>query len=157
MAIKISKIKEQDLERAKLFCLGIFEELSWPKEFAYGFDNLKEFFGGKREVFFVAKLQERIVACGGVKELSKTQALMKRFYVAKEFRGKSLASSMLEKIKKFAREKKYKTIVLEVFPDNLRAIRFYQKKGFSAFKPKPRANWTESQHPKTFEFRKLEL
>lgn len=157
MQVEINKIKKRDLEGAKLFCLGIFKELSWDKKFAYGLDNLKEFFGGKREVFFLAKLRGKIVGCGGVKELSKNEGLVKRFYVAKEFRGRGLAEIMLEKIKKFAKKKEYKTIVLDVFQNNIRAKKFFQKQGFEVFKPQPHKNWTESQHAKTFQFRKLKL
>lgn len=157
MGIKIEKIEDKDVEKVKQFCLGIFEELNWDKSFVYGFENLKEFFNGNREVFLVAKLKQKIVACGGVKELSKTNGLIKRFYVAKEFRGKGLAELMLEKIKKFAKREGYKTLVLDIFKNNIRAKKFFQKQGLIVFKPGPRENWIESQHPKIFEFRKIGL
>lgn len=157
MGIRIGEIEEGDNEQAHEFCLSIFEEMGWPKEFAYGFDNLKDFFSSKREVFFVAKLQEKIVGCAGLKELSKTEALLKRFYIAKDFRGKGVADLMLSKIKEFAKEKNYKTIFLDIFQDNLRAKRFFQKRGFLIFKPVPNELWSESKHPKKFEYRKLVL
>ena len=155
MGIKIEKIEDKDVEKVKQFCLGIFEELGWDKKFVYGFENLKEFFNGDREVFLVAKLKQEIVACGGVKELSKTDGLIKRFYMAKDFRGKGLADLMLKKIKEFAKEKNYKSIVVDIFQDNIRAKKFFQKQGLIVFKPRPRENWLESKHPKMFEFRKL--
>ncbi|MBU2634927.1 GNAT family N-acetyltransferase [Patescibacteria group bacterium] len=157
MQIKIRKIGEKDVDQGYQFCIGIFEEFGWDKSFAYGFENLKEFFNGDREVFLVAKLKQEIVACGGVKELSKTDGLIKRFYVAKEFRGKGLAELMLEKIKQFAKEKNYKSIVVDIFQDNIRAKKFFQKQGFAVFSPRFLENWVESQHPKTFEFRKIDL
>ena len=157
MQIEISKIEDKDLEQAQVFCLSIFEELGWDKRFTYGFDNLKEFFDGAREVFFVAKSKEKIVACAGLKELSKTEGLIKRFYVAKEFRGKGLAQKMLDKIKDFAKKKNYKTIIVDIFQNNERAKRFFQKHRFVVFNPYPHENWLESQHPKIFAFRKLEL
>lgn len=164
MAIRIGKIEDRDIEKAREFCLGIFEEMGWDKSFTYGFDNLKEFFGGAKEVFFLAKLtllaggqEEKIVACGGLKELSKDQGLVKRFYVVKELRGKGLAEKMLEKIKDFAKEKDYKIIVLDIFKGNERAKRFFQKQGFEVFIPSPAEKWSESQHPEIFEFRKLKL
>ena len=157
MGIKIEKIEDKDVEKAKQFCLGIFEELSWPKEFVYGFENLKEFFNGNREAFLVAKLKKEIIACAGLKELSKTDGLIKRFYVAKEFRGKGLAELMLKKIKQFAKKKNYKIIVVDIFQNNIRAKKFFQKQGFVVFSPKARNNWVESQHLKAFQFRKLDL
>lgn len=157
MQVEISKIKDKDLEQAQEFCLFIFEELGWDKNFSYGLDNLKEFFGGAREVFFLAKEKEKIIACAGLKELSGAEGLIKRFYVAKEFRGKGLADLMLRKIKQFAKEKNYKTIVLDIFRDNIRAKKFFKKHRFVVFNPYPHENWLESQHPKIFAFKKLEL
>jgi len=157
MAIKIGKIEDRDREGAKHFCLGIFEEMGWPKEFAYGFDNIKEFFGGEKEVFFAAKSKKKIIACAGLKELSKTEGLIKRFYIAKEFRGKGLAQKMLKKIKDFAEKKNYKTIMVDIFQNNERAKRFFQKQGFEIFELAIRENWLESSHPDKFEFRKLNL
>lgn len=155
--IRIGKIEEEDQKKAYQFCQSIFPELKLDKRFAYGLENLKEFFGKPREIFLLAKENKRIVACAGLKELSKTEALIKRFYVVKDFRGRGLADLMLEKIKKFAKEKKYKSIVLDVPHDNLRAKRFYQRHGFSIFRAASYDGWLESKHPEIFEFRKLNL
>jgi len=157
MGIKISKIKDSDQKKAYEFCLSIFNECKWDKKFAYGLENLREFFGKPREIFLLAKEGERIIACGGLKKLSNREALLKRFYVAKSFRGKNLADLILKKIKKFAKEKNYKDIVLDVYRDNLRAKRFFQRRGFLVFNSSPYKSWPESKHPEIFEFRKLNL
>jgi len=156
MDILIKKIRSEDQEEALKFCLSIFEELEWDKSFAYGLDNLKDFFGKPKEAFFVAK-QERIIGCGGIKRLTEQEALLKRFYVSKEFRGRGLADSIMEKIKSFARQNNYSFIVLDVFQNNSRAQRFFEKQGFSVFNPKPYENWKESQFPELFEFRKFKI
>lgn len=155
--IRIGEIEERDQEKAYWFCLAIFEELKWDKRFTYGLNNLKDFFNKPREIFLVAKKEERIIACAGLKELSKKEALIKRFYVAKDFRGKGLSELMLKKIKKFAKDKNYKTIFLDIYQDNIRAKRFFQRHGFSVFTPILNENWPESKHPEIFEFRKLGL
>lgn len=155
--VKIEEIKKGDQEEAHQFCLSIFDELGWDKRFTYGLDNLKDFFDNPREIFLVAKEKDRIISCAGLKELSETEGLVKRFYVSKDFRGKGLAVLMLEKLEKFAREKNYKTIVLDIYPNNERAKKFFKRYGFSAFKPAAQDNWPESKHPEIFEFRKLDL
>lgn len=157
MEIKIGKIKEEDLEEARRFCLRIFEEMGWSKEFAYGLENLERSFGGPGEIFLIAEDGEKIVGCVGLKKLTKKEALMKRLYVAKKFRGKGLADLLFKKIKNFAKNNKYQTIILDVYRNNIRAQKFYQKKGFRAFSPKPNKNWQETKHPKIFEYRKLKL
>jgi len=155
--IKVDKIKDKDVEKAYEFCMEIFEELDWDKRFSYGLRNLKEFFNGPREVFLLAKKGKKIIGSAGLKELSKEEALMKRFYVAKDFRGKGVAPLIFEKIKDFAKEQNYKVIVLDTFQNNFRAKRFYQKLGFKPYNPKPDKKWKESQHPELFDFRKLKL
>ena len=157
MEIKIGKIEDKDVRKTKQFCLSIFDEMKWNKRFAYGLENLKKSFSKPREIFLIAKDGEEIIGCAGLKELSKIEALMKRLYIAKRFRGKGLASLMFEIIKEFAREKNYKRIVLDVHHNNLRAKKFYQKCGFLEFSPIPNEHWLESKHPEIYEFRKLDL
>ncbi len=156
MQVKIEEIKEEEIKKAYNFCIGIWDELGWDKSFSYQLENLKDYFGSSREVFLLAK-EQKIVGCGGLKDLSKEQGLLKRFYVAKEFRGKGLAPLLLENIKEFANKKKYKFIVLDVFKHNIRAKRFFEKQGFLPFNPEPNEKWKESQQPDIFEFRILEL
>ena len=155
--IKIVKIKDGDIKQAHRFCIGIFEELGWDKRFNYGLENLKEFFNNPKEAFFLAKEGKKIIGCGGLKNLSEREGLLKRLYIDKEFRGRGLAQRLFEKIKKFAVKKNYKVIVLDTFKNNFRAQKFYQKQGFRSFKPKPNENWKESHCPELFEFRKLKL
>ena len=157
MNIVVDKIKNKDIKEAERFCSGIFNELGWNKNFFYGFENLKDFFSGEREIFFLAKDKEKIAACAGLKELSEKEGLLKRFYVAKDFRGSGLAEKMIEKIKNFASRKNYKIIVLDVFLSNKRAQKFFEKQGFEVFSPFPLKSWKESQHPDEFQFRKLNI
>ncbi len=133
MTFKISKIEDEDREKAYRFCLGIFEEMGWDKKFAYGLEDLKKTFGGLGEAFFLAKEKGKVVASAGLKKLTDQEALIKRFYVAKDFRGKGLAGLMLEKIKDFAKEKNYKIVFVDIFQSNERAKKFFQKQGFVAF------------------------
>lgn len=157
--IKIRKIQEKDIRKAHDFCMGIWDEHGWNKEFAEGLENLKKYFDGKREVFFLAKKGSKIIASGGVLDLSKDKALMMRFYVAKEFRGKGVADLMLENIKEFAKSQDFKYIVLDTFKTNLRAKKFYKKQGFRSFYPNPKdyKSWRGAQHPDLFDFRILKL
>ncbi len=159
MEIKIDEIEDKDIKRAHDFCMGIFDELGWDKRFNYGLENLKRFFAGGRELFLLAKKGGHIIGCGGLKELSKDNGLLKRFYIAKKHRGKGLGSLMIKKIKNFAKDKEYKAIVLDIHKDNsgIRAKRFYQKHGFEPFTPEFSEKWEESKHPESFEFRKLNI
>lgn len=162
--LRIRKIKKKDNELARRFCLSIYQEMGWDKRFAYGLENLKRTFGGSGEIFLIAKESlpagrqgEKIVGCAGLRKLTKEEALMKRFYVAKKFRGRGLADLLFKRIKNFSKKNKYQTIFLDVYRNNIRAQKFYQKKRFKIFNPRPNKKWPESQNPELFEFRKLNL
>jgi len=155
--IKISEIKEGDIKNVYKFCLGIFEELNWDKRFSYGLKNLKDFFDGPREIFFIAKKGKEIIGCVGLKELLKDKSLMKRLYVAKDFRGRGMALLLFKKIKRFAKKQDYKVIVLDTFKNNFRAKKFYEKNGFKPFNPKPDKKWKESLRPEIFDYYILKL
>lgn len=157
MEVKITRIKEQDQEKAYQFCQSIFSELKWDKRFAYGLENLKQSFGGSGEIFLVMKKENKIIGCAGLKRLSDKEALIKRFYIAKGFRRKGLGSLMIEKIKGFAKKQGYKVIFLDVHHKNERGQKFYEQHGFLVCEPSVYENWPESGHPELFEFRKLVL
>ena len=53
--------------------------------------------------------------------------------------GKGIGTALIKKVKKFAKEKNYKCILLVTSNDNIDAFRFYQKKGFRIIKIYPNA------------------
>lgn len=52
-------------------------------------------------------------------------------WVKAEYRAKGVAALLIESIKTCAQEKGHLMLHLRVTPDNFRALRFYQKQGFS--------------------------
>ena len=60
------------------------------------------------------------------------------YYLAPEFRGKSLSSYLDQYAIKFLKEQGYKIARLNVSPTNLRAVRFYSKNGWRDVGPNPK-------------------
>lgn len=58
---------------------------------------------------------------------------IERIYVLKEFLGQKIGQFLLNKAIEIGREKKLEYVWLGVWEDNHRAIRFYEKNGFSVF------------------------
>lgn len=58
---------------------------------------------------------------------------VERIYVLKEYKGKNVGRLLLDKAIEIATNRKAAYIWLGVWEDNHRAIRFYEKNGFSAF------------------------
>jgi len=68
------------------------------------------------------------------KKLEEIKAIeIQRIYVLQEYQGFSLGKAMLDMIKELARKDGYQTIWLQVWQKNNKAIRFYQKAGFTVF------------------------
>ncbi len=153
----ISKFKAQDQKQTETFFLRIYTEFGWDKRFIYGMENIAQTFGGEKEIFLTAKEKDKVVGCVGLKELESKTALMKRFYLAENYRGLGLGRKMFEKLLSFAREKGFKEIVLDTYQTNINAQRFYEKNGFVSFLPQALKKWPESYHPAIFKFYKLFL
>jgi ribosomal protein S18 acetylase RimI-like enzyme len=151
------KFNPKDQKQTFDFFLGIYREFGWDERFIYGMDSIAETFGGKREIFLTAKEKEKVVGCVGLKELKPKTALMKRFYLAQNYRGSGLVKKMFDEVVKFAKQNGYGEVVLDTYLTNYRAQRFYEKNGFSVFSPDPLEKWPESQHPEIFLFYKLML
>jgi len=58
---------------------------------------------------------------------------IERFYVPKEFHGKSVGQILYDKAIQVAKQKNAECVWLGVWEENSRAISFYKKNGFVAF------------------------
>ena len=66
--------------------------------------------------------------------VSSTPALeIERIYARQEFLGKNIGKALMEACLEFARTNGYEMVWLGVWEKNLRAIRFYEKWGFTVF------------------------
>jgi ribosomal protein S18 acetylase RimI-like enzyme len=66
-------------------------------------------------------------------EIGDAEAVeLKRFYVAKEWQGSGLATTLMREIMQHARASGARTLWLGVWEHNARAIAFYRKHGFRA-------------------------
>lgn len=62
---------------------------------------------------------------------------LERIYVLAHFQGKQIGRQMLEKVKELARSQDNDYLWLGVWEENTRAIRFYEKLGFTRFGTHP--------------------
>ncbi len=95
MTVMIVPFQKEEQKEAYQFCISIYNELNWDKRYMDGLDNLAKYFGKFREIFFLAKEDDKIIGCGGIKELSSEEGLLKRFYVDKDYRGQGIAKQIL--------------------------------------------------------------
>ncbi|GAB2533426.1 GNAT family N-acetyltransferase [Rufibacter soli] len=70
------------------------------------------------------------VGCGAIKPYKTHTAEVKRMFVKPEFRGKGIATSILQELERWATELGYNALILETGKAQPEAIGLYTKKGF---------------------------
>jgi len=71
-------------------------------------------------------------------DLKTTKSLeLERIYILENFQGNGIGKWILEEVKKIAKSKQKKFLWLGVWEENVGAIRFYKKQGFSKFGTHP--------------------
>jgi ribosomal protein S18 acetylase RimI-like enzyme len=81
--------------------------------------------------FWLAVEQDKAVGLAGGHINASGRYNLIAMWVEPQLRGSNVALQLVAAVKRDAMHKQHKQVYLEVSPDNQRAIRFYQKQGFS--------------------------
>jgi len=116
------------------------ENLKTYLETAFATEKVKIELSDKNSEFYFAELNNEIIGYLKVNfgdsqtEIKSEKALeIERIYVLKEFHGKKVGQILYEKAIKLAKKRKVDFVWLGVWEENLRAIRFSEKNGFTVF------------------------
>lgn len=74
---------------------------------------------------------EKPIGCGGIKEFSNTEVEIKRMYVPPTYRGKGIATIVLNELENWSYELNFKKCILETLKEKPYAIAFYKKNGYN--------------------------
>lgn len=103
-------------------------------------EELTEELNNKDSEFYFAKLENNVIGYLKVNfgesqtELKDDKALeIERIYVVKEFHGKKVGQLLYDKAIEVAQQKNKDYVWLGVWEENLRAVSFYTKNGFTEF------------------------
>jgi len=130
---EISPVKMEDTGKTRLFIAMGRKDGMTPKK-------LVEFIIKKAKVktsetsnYFVVMKNNKMIGCIGFN--GNTARKMKHYgtigiSVLKEYWGRGIATALLEKLISWSKEKGIKKINLDVFENNERAIKLYEKFGF---------------------------
>jgi ribosomal protein S18 acetylase RimI-like enzyme len=94
-------------------------------------EKVNDIYGLPDGRLYIAQVDEVPAGCMGLKKLNQDQCEMKRLYVKPEFRGRSIAKKLIEKMIRDAKHIGYRYIMLETFPFLIQAIRLYEKYRFT--------------------------
>lgn len=81
--------------------------------------------------FFVAYVDDQAVGCGGLRELSGTEAEIKRMFVDPRHRGTGVSTAIVQELEDFGRARGWNRLVLETGDGQPDAVRFYEREGFT--------------------------
>ena len=141
MEIKIREIEVEDYKELLDFMKKVKGEtnflLGYPNEIKMSYEDEKEHIkkvkSSETSNYFVVMKNSKIIGCIGFN--GNTTRKMKHYgtigiSVLKEYWGRGIATALLEKLISWAKEKGIKKINLDVFENNERAIKLYEKFGF---------------------------
>lgn len=94
------------------------------------FEHLNDKYGLPDGRLYVAKIDNKIAGCIGLKKIDLENCEMKRLYVKPEFRGKKIAQLLIDTIICDARKIGYRNMLLDTLPFLDGAISLYIKFGF---------------------------
>ena len=108
-------------------CVEEYGFKNWEKNIRNMNNNTYKNNGGN---FWLAVDDEKIVGTISIENIGNNIGILKGMYIDKEYRGRKIASNLLNILLNFAKEKKYKKIVLDTYKEFEIAIKYYEKIGF---------------------------
>lgn len=93
-------------------------------------EHLADKYGLPDGRLYIAKTDNEIAGCVGLKKIDGKNCEMKRLYVRPAFRGKKIAKRLVEIIIDDAKKIGYQSMLLDTLPFLDRAIHLYKKLGF---------------------------
>ena len=96
--------------------------------------NTKDFIksGGR---FFIAEIDGDFAGCGALRPLDESSAEIKRMYVRKDFRGRSISRSILNHLESCAQELEYCHILVETGDRQPEAQSLFLSNGYHQVDP----------------------
>jgi GNAT superfamily N-acetyltransferase len=81
-------------------------------------------------VFLIAHVEGVPVGCGGLRPLEPGAAEIKRMYVVPDWRGRGVSGAVLAALEQAAVARGRRTLRLETGPEQVAAIRLYERSGY---------------------------
>lgn len=88
----------------------------------------------KNGIFLVGTIDNNIIAMGALRKIDENVCEIKRMRTYPEFQGRGFGKQILNKLIAFAKDKKFKRIILDTSEKQQRAIKLYENHGFNIFK-----------------------
>lgn len=148
--MQITSYKTSDAKAVASFFRNVFAEMGWKERVSDHMDAPHILFHlPDHGALMLVKEHDKVVGTAGIILRTKTEGLIKRFYIEKPHRGAGIAQLLLQALIKLALSLGVTKLILDVSKNNARAVRFYEKNGFQRTSVTPQKNWPESNMPDT--------
>jgi len=131
--IEVERLNEQD-EKAVIDFIDKSLKKEFPETYhhldADDLNDLRNAYNGERDIFLVAKKEDNIVGTIAIKEENSEVALLRRLFVAQEYRSKGFGSALIKKAIDFCKDQNYSMISFRGNNQMDKAIRAIEKNGF---------------------------
>lgn len=130
--LRIRRYQPQDNEAVKALHYAGLAQLGAEAD-PYHDDDLNDIEGiylNNKGDFLVGLLDNEIVAIGAIRKVSATRGEIKRIRVHHAYQNQGYAQTILSKLIELAGELGYEELCLDTMPDNLAAIRVFEKFDF---------------------------
>jgi len=131
--IDIRRVTPEDAPAVREIIEGILIDEFPSEKDAYAYQDLDDparYYGGKRDVFFVAERDGQIIGTIAVKEDDRDTALLRRVFVRKPFRGRGYGKRLLDKAIEFCGQHRYKRLMFHGTDRMHTALKLCQSNGF---------------------------
>lgn len=133
----ITIVEERPDSRDALKLLSELDEALWlhpyPAESRHAFTVAKLL--REQVAFFVARLDGKPAACGGLKLFGRDYGEVKRMYVRPVYRGRGLGKAVLNHLSDYAQQRQVYVLRLETGIYQVEAIGLYERWGFQRRPP----------------------
>ncbi len=129
----IRKIKPSDNEQVRSLIDTIMRQEFDAEKKAYArhdLDDPASYYGGGRDVFFVAEKNKNIIGTAAIKEDTPDTALLRRVFVKPECRGQGCGTKLIEQAVEFCAKQKYKYVTFRGSDKMRQALRLCVQAGF---------------------------
>jgi putative acetyltransferase len=97
--------------------------------------QLKEMYGFPNGAIFLSKENSFFTGCVAIRKIDSDTAELKRMFIREDYRGRGIASTLLQNATEKAIQLGYKKIKLDTLDNMIPAINLYKKNGFYEIAP----------------------
>jgi ribosomal protein S18 acetylase RimI-like enzyme len=129
---------DEEILGAKKLIVAYIQWLNLDLSYQNIDDELSNFPNKYKEphgVFLIAKENNKVVGCVGIRKLENNICEMKRLFVNDRYRGNGIGKKLVEMITKEAKLKHYEKMRLDTLNTMEDALNIYRKNGFYEIEP----------------------